>query len=267
MLLSMIIIWCIFNTALYLFSCFIDPLIAFTNQYYKFAFYIEFYFNNLLWTLSVFFMVYCIKFKRGYNITKTLFDGGKRAKSISIVENGTKKRYASIDPDDLNGYDRDAPPPPSDHDGNHQYRAQKALNIDDVDLGIVPNQKNKSKQNHQGAYEEELKYEQEHEYSPRCKDKNEVISRSGTKSFTLTAETVYDNTKERQNQLFFIVSLYIIGFGSFLFNVIWYVMHPQYLEQFVFKEDWNMPRWYFPFDHHENKTVVIVKCTLNIFLI
>ena len=134
LLLFMILFWCLFNNGLYLFSCFMDSVIASNSTIYKHAFYVEFYFDNTVWSLAVMFFAYCLKFKRTYNITQTLFDGGKRAVSMSI--NG--QRYSSIDNDDAHLYDRDAPPV----DVDAGYRQQRKLDVNDVDLRISPNDDN-----------------------------------------------------------------------------------------------------------------------------
>eukprot|EP01084_Bolivina_argentea_P176017 304674_1 len=126
MLFFIILIWCIFTNLLYLYSCFIDRETAQTNQYYKYGFYIEFYFYNIVWSLFVISMAFSTKFKRNASVNKMIND--KKQKTIFKQQ----KRCSSVN--------IDYPPPDPD-----KIRQQRKLDIDDVDLKIRPKNEHQQK--------------------------------------------------------------------------------------------------------------------------
>eukprot|EP01084_Bolivina_argentea_P017383 32477_1 len=246
MLFSIVLIWCIFTNLLYLFSCFINTETAKTNKYYKYGFFIEFYFHNIMWSLCVISMAFSLKFKRDTPLHKMIND----KKPNVISKQG--KAYPSVNiADKNNAYERDAPPPDPD-----KIRQQRKLDINDVDLRIQPKNKNHKKRQPVQKNNVMSKHLQQHEEQKY----DIVVSNSKEHSFSFSKPaTVYDNNKTHQNMGFFLFDLYLGGMTTLLFTIIWYGIHfEEYNQLFVYKYGWKMPIWQFPYNHYENDTVTII---------
>ncbi len=60
----------------------------------------------------------------------------------------------------------------------------------------------------------------------------------------------------------------MIGMGTLLFTMIWYSIHfLDYNELLIYKDNWKMARWQFPYYHYENDTVTIITRVLLSFML